>query len=95
MKLSNKIEVFYDSLKDISIVNNDLQDKRELLKKYVYNYNKNIQKLKVDKTLQKQNREIGELLDLTLNILKKSSNKWIENFNLLGNNSPSPWGETI
>lgn len=63
------------------IVNNDLQYKRELLKKYVYDYNGNIQKIKIDKTLQKQNKEIAELLNSTLNILKDSSNKWIENFN--------------
>ena len=83
MKHSNKIEAFYDSLKDISIVNNDLNDKRELLKKYVYEYNTNIQNLKTDKTLEKQNKEIGELLNSTLNILKNSSSKWIENFDKL------------
>jgi len=83
MKQLNKIEAFYDSLKDISIVNNDLNDKRELLKKYVYEYNTNIQNLKTDKTLEKQNKEIGELLNSTLNILKNSSSKWIENFDKL------------
>jgi len=80
MKLLNKIELFYDSLKDINIVNNDLQEKRESLKKNVYEYNEKIQTIKIDKTLQKQNREIGELLDLTLNILKDSSKKWVDNF---------------
>ncbi len=83
MKHSNKIEAFYDSLKDISIVNNNLQDKRKLLKKYVYDYNISIQNLKTDKTLQEQNKEIGKLLDSTLNILKDSSNKWIKNFDKL------------
>ncbi|MBU1669451.1 dynamin family protein [bacterium] len=80
MKHSNKIEAFYNALKDISIVNNDLQDKRNLLKKYVYDYNKNIQTIQIDETLRKQNREIAELLDLTLNTLKESSKKWVENF---------------
>lgn len=80
MKHSNKIEAFYNALKDISIVNNNLQDKRNLLKKYVYDYNKNIQAIQIDQTLRKQNREIGELLDLTLNTLKESSKKWVENF---------------
>lgn len=80
MKHSNKIEAFYNALKDISIVNNNLEDKRELLKKYVYDYNKNIQTIQIDETLRKQNREIGELLDLTLNTLKESSKKWVENF---------------
>jgi len=80
MKHSNKIEAFYSSLKDISIVNNDLNDKRELLKKHVYDYNTNIQNLKTE---EKQNKEIGELLNSTLNILKNSSSKWIKNFDKL------------
>ncbi|MFK5976566.1 MAG: 50S ribosome-binding GTPase [Sulfurovum sp.] len=80
MKNLDKVEKFYDSLKDISIVNNDLQDKRELLKKYVYAYNKNIQIIQIDKTLQKQNKEMGELLNSTLHILQNSSKKWVENF---------------
>jgi len=62
-------------------VNNDLQNKRELLKKYVYEYNKNIQIIEIDKTLQKQNKEIGALLNTTVDILKNSSKKWVENFN--------------
>jgi len=80
MYKSNKIEAFYNSLKDIEIVNNHLNDKRELLKKYVYEYNTTIQNLKADKTLQNQNKEIGELLDSTLNILKNSSKQWVKNF---------------
>jgi len=80
MYKSNKIEAFYNSLKDISFINNNLNDKRKLLKQYVYDYNKNIQAIKIDIDLQKQNKEIGELLNSTLNILKDSSKKWIENF---------------
>jgi len=83
MKHLNKIELFYDSLKDINIVNNDLQEKRESLKKNVYEYNEKIQTIKIDKTLKKQNREIGELLDLSLEILKDSSKKWVKNFDNL------------
>jgi len=83
MKQLNKIENFYDSLQDIEIRNSDLDDKRERLKKYVYSYNEQIQSIQIDKTLQKQNKEIGELLSGTLNILKKSSTKWVENFDKL------------
>ncbi len=81
MKHLDKIEKFYSSLKDIEIVNEDLDKKRERLKKEVYSYNEKIQKLSINKSLQNQNKEIGELLNLTLNILKDSSTKWIENFN--------------
>ena len=81
MKHFDKIEKFYNSLKDIETRNSDLNDKREYLKKEVYSYNEKIQKLSINKSLQKQNREIGELLNLTLDILKDSSIKWVENFN--------------
>lgn len=80
MKQFDKIEKFYDSLKDIETRNSDLADKRESLKKEVYIYNKKIQKLNINKNLQKQNKDIVELLNATLNILKNSSKKWVENF---------------
>lgn len=83
MKHLNKIEEFYNSLLDIDIVNTDLNDKRELLKKHVYDYNSRVQRITIDKVLQKQNKEIGELLNLTLNILKNSSSKWVNNFEKL------------
>jgi len=81
MKHFDKIEKFYNSLKDIETRNSDLNDKRESLKKEVYSYNEKIQKLSINKSLQKQNKEIEELLNLTLDMLKDSSKKWIENFN--------------
>ena len=80
MKHLDKIEKFYNSLKNIETINSDLADKRESLKKEVYIYNTKIQTLNIDKNLQRQNREIGELLNATFNILKDSSKKWVENF---------------
>ena len=73
MKHFDKIENFYNSLKDIETRNSDLDDKRESLKKEVYSYNEKIQKLSINKSLQKQNKDIGELLNLTLHIIKDSS----------------------
>jgi len=81
MKHLYNINNFYHSLKDISIVNKNLDKKRESLRKYVYEYNENIQKIYIDKGLLKKNKEIGKLLNETLNILKAASNGWIENFN--------------
>jgi len=81
MKHLDKIEEFYNSLKDIQIINNNLNKKRDLLQKHVYNYNSNIQYLNINENLQNQNKEIGEVLKLTLNTLKDSSKKWVENFN--------------
>jgi len=80
MEHFDKIEKFYDSLKDIEIINSDLEDKRKELKNKVYAYNKKIQKISIDKNLENQNKEIGELVNFTLNILKESSKKWVKNF---------------
>jgi len=83
MKQLNKIEAFYDSLKDIELVNSNLDKKRELLKEYVYEYNKNIQNIKINQNILKQHKEIGKLLNQTIDILKNSSTKWVENFDKL------------
>jgi tRNA U34 5-carboxymethylaminomethyl modifying GTPase MnmE/TrmE len=80
MKHLDSIESFYNSLKDIAIENLDLDKKRELLRKYVYDYNNNIQKISIEKSLKKQNKEIEKLLNETIDILKVSSNKWVANF---------------
>lgn len=83
MQQFNKIRAFYNELKYISIVNSNLDEKREKLKKYVYEYDSKIQKINIDRNLHQQNKEIGELLDATLYIVKNSSKKWIENFDNL------------
>lgn len=36
--------------------------------------------LKIDENITKQNKEITNLLEETINIIKKSSNDWKENF---------------
>ncbi len=80
MRHLNEIENFYDSLKDIQIINNNLNDKRRILKKSIYSYNEKIQKLNTNKGLLRQNKKTSDHLDITINILKESSKKWVENF---------------
>jgi len=80
MKSLNKIDGFYRSLQGISIVNDDLDKKREQLKEMVHHCNDNIQKIDVEKSLLQNNQEIGLLLKGTLSTLKESSNKWVSNF---------------
>ena len=38
MNQFNKLDDFYNSLKDISIINNSIDEKREQLKNYVYGF---------------------------------------------------------
>jgi hypothetical protein len=52
-----KLEDFYKSLKDIKLINNSVDEKRELVKKYVSNFNANIQNLRIDENIKKQNKE--------------------------------------
>jgi hypothetical protein len=80
MKQLTKLDEFYKSLKDISVINSDLDKKRENLKIEVYTFNNTIQKRKVDKNIAKQNKEIAELLDETIGLIKASANSWVVNF---------------
>jgi len=81
MKSLDKIEKFYNSLKEIEVVNNNLDKKREFLKNEIYSYNEKIQKLGIDKDLKNQNKDIEELLNFTLNTLKDASKNWVKKFN--------------
>lgn len=80
MKQQVKFEKFYKSLKDISVINSDLDEKRETLKKEVNYFDNSIQKKQIDKNILKQNKEMAELLDRTLGLIKESSNTWVVNF---------------
>ncbi|MCT7493960.1 dynamin family protein [Aliarcobacter cryaerophilus] len=75
-----KLEDFYKSLKDIKLINNSVDEKRELVKKYVSNFNANIQNLRIDENIKKQNKEISSLLEETINLIKLVSNDWLKNF---------------
>ncbi len=80
MSQYSKLKIFYESLNDISIINNSVDEKRELVKKYVYSFNSNIQNLKVDENIKKQNKDISNLLEETINIIKYSSENWLKDF---------------
>ena len=80
MNQSSNLQIFYESLKDISIINSSVDVKRGLLKKYVYSFNSNLQNLKVDENIKKQNKEISNLLEETIDIIKYSSDNWLKNF---------------
>jgi len=80
MQPSVKLTKFYESLKDISLINDNIDQKREQLRTEVYNFNKLIQAQKVDSKLVKQNKEMADLLSNTIDIVKKASNFWVENF---------------
>lgn len=45
MSQKNRLKSLYESLKDINIINNNVDEKRELLKNYIYTFDSSIQKL--------------------------------------------------
>ena len=80
MKQQVKLEEFYKSLKGISVINSDLDEKREDLKNEVYSFNNTIQKRKIDKSIAKKNKEMAKLLDETISLIKESADSWVVNF---------------
>lgn len=80
MKQQVKLEEFYKSLKGISVINSDLDEKRENLKNEVYAFNNTIQKRKIDKSIAKKNKEMAKLLDETISLIKESADSWVVNF---------------
>ena len=69
MSQKNRLKSLYESLKDINIINNNVDEKRELLKNYIYTFDSSIQNLKIDENITKQNKEISNLLEETINII--------------------------
>ncbi len=80
MDQSVKLKEFYKSLKDISIINSDLDKKRAKLKEEVYSFNKSIQKREVSKDISKQNKDMSKALEKTIKLIKDASNSWVSNF---------------
>ena len=80
MKHLAKLEEFYYSLKEISTVNSNLDEKRNVLQEHTIDFNNLVQSKTIDKNIVKQNKEMAELLTNTLNLIKNSSQTWINNF---------------
>ncbi|KIM08518.1 MAG: hypothetical protein KU28_03770 [Sulfurovum sp. PC08-66] len=83
MQPINSINNFYEALKDISIINSNLDEKREELKKIVSDYQANTQKISLSPNLLNQNKELAGFLETSVNLLKESSYKWVEKFDAL------------
>jgi len=75
-----KMEEFYNSLDSINVISKDLDSKREELKKYVLDFNANIQSLQPQNSSNFKNEDIDRLLTNSLNSIKASTSSWVENF---------------
>ena len=81
--MQSKLQEYYKTLDKISLVNSDVNQKREELKKIVNNFYRCTQSISVDKQLLEQNKELGSLLEKTLDTVKKATSNWINEFNSL------------
>jgi len=75
-----KMEEFYNSLDSINVISKDLDSKREELKKYVLDFNANIQSLQPQSSSNFKNEDIDRLLTNSLNSIKASTSSWVKNF---------------
>jgi predicted GTPase len=71
---------FYNSLKEISLINNGLDEKRAELKSCMDELYGAIKSKGVDKNIIKQNPEMATILEEALTHIKSSTNVWIEHF---------------
>jgi len=83
MNQSHKLNDFYTSLQGISLINSKLDEKRDILKGEVSSFNSLIQNKKVDKNIAKQNKEMAQLLEVTIGLIQSSSSSWVNNFDIM------------
>lgn len=81
--MQSKLQEYYKALDKISLVNSDVDKKREELKKIVDNFYRYTKSISVDKQLLEQNKELGSLLEKTTNTIKSATSNWTDEFNAL------------
>lgn len=80
MNQFSEAKMFYESLKNLPDVTDDLELKRAEVKKKVGSFNDSLQKLTVDKELIKRNKDLGRLLTATIEQIKGSGDSWVSNY---------------
>lgn len=83
MQKSSKFNAFYQSLDGINIVNSSLEKKRAELKCIIESFDAKNQSRSIDGTLSEQNKELGSLLNQTVEKLKHASCVWVDSFTKL------------
>lgn len=79
MKAKYSIDQFYESLRDINIINEDLDSQRRALKDHIDNFNIAFQAKAINENITKQNPEIAKMLSDTLAYIKNSIDLWLKN----------------
>jgi len=81
--MQSKLKEYYKTLDSISLVNSDVDKKREELKKIVDDFYRYTQSISIDKKVLQQNKELSSLLMATVDSIKQATSSWVENFNTM------------
>lgn len=81
--MQSKLHNYYKTLDSISLVNSDVNEKREELKKIVDDFYRYTQTISIDKKVLQQNKELSSLLVTTVDSIKQATHSWVENFNIM------------
>jgi tRNA U34 5-carboxymethylaminomethyl modifying GTPase MnmE/TrmE len=79
-KMQKVLKPFYDSLEQIWRSNENIEQRRGLLKQETTQFNSKVQGISLDTTLKSKNPELFQLLENTVNSIKVSSENWVKNF---------------
>ena len=77
----NYMNAFYESLKDITFINEKIDEKRAKLKAYIDDFGKSTQNIAIDPSLKKQNEPLYDKLKATLSRIQESQKKSKDKFN--------------
>ncbi len=79
--MKTSLKPFYESLENISLINQNLDEKREMLKDEISKFNSKIQSVSINSDLKSQNAELYELLENSVNAIKEFSLGQVNNLN--------------
>ena len=81
--MRSKLENFYKSLESISLVNSDIDSKREELRAIVDSFFRYTTNISIDKSILEKNKELSLLLTSTVEKIKQATKSWVDNFNTM------------
>jgi len=82
-KMQSKLQEYYKTLENISLVHSDVDEKRKELKNIVDDFYRYTQGISIDEKVLQQNKELSSLLVSTVDNIKKATISWVDDFNTM------------
>jgi hypothetical protein len=76
----DSLKEFYNSLDSIALIDNKIDNSKDRLKNYVDSFNNYVQTLEIKKSKKFKSKEIDNLLNSSLESIKKSTQNWVKDF---------------